>query len=199
MNIAILGGSFDPPHKGHSIIAKRLLKSNYFDQIWLMPCYQHPFIKKLSGADKRFQMTKYLTNNNMKVSDLEIKKKTISYSIHTLKFLAKKYPKDKFCWIIGTDQIKSLAKWKKWKEIINNFKLIVVPRSGYKKAEKELKGISKQVLSPKNIVLIDRKRFPPIYISSTLIRKKIKEKKPISNLVPKKIEQYIMQHKLYNE
>jgi len=199
MNIAILGGSFDPPHKGHAVIARRLLKSNYFDQIWFMPCYQHPFIKNPLSPDKRFEMTKFLENDNIKVSDFEIRKKTVSYSINTLGFLAKKYPKDKFCWIIGTDQIESLTKWKKWKEIINNFKLIIIPRSGFKKAEKELKNITEQVLSPKNIILIDRRKFPPVYVSSTLIRKKIKEKKSISNLVPKKIEQYIIQHKLYNE
>jgi nicotinate-nucleotide adenylyltransferase len=187
MKIAVLGGSFDPPHKGHVIIARRLLALFHFDEIWFMPCYQHPFNKNLSSPDQRLEMTKYLENDLVKVSDLEISKKTISYTIDTLRFLTKKRPQDKFCWVIGTDQLSSFTKWKKWKEIVNNYTLIVVPRTGFKKAEQ----------GRKNIVLINRKKFPPIYISSTLVKKRIKENKSISNMVPKKVEEYIIQNKLY--
>lgn len=197
MNIAILGGSFDPPHLGHQATAKRLLKLFKFDQIWLMPCFAHPFNKNLLAPDKRLEMTKYLENGNVKVSDLEIRKKTISYTINTLNNLTTQYPNDRFCWVIGTDQVGNFTKWREWQEIINKFKLIVVPRTGFIKAQKELKNIGKLVIVPKNIVLIDRKRFPPIYVSSILTRKKIKEKKSISNFVPKKIEEYIIQNKLY--
>lgn len=197
MNIAILGGSFDPPHKGHQATAKRLLKLFNFDEVWLMPLFQHPFSKNLSAPDKRLAMTKYLESAKVKVSDLEIRKKTISYTIDTLNNLTTQYPNDRFCWVIGTDQVNNFTKWKKWQEIINNFKLIVVPRTGFTKAQKGLKNIGKLVAVPKNIILIDRKKFPPIYISSILTRKRIKEKKSISNLVPKKIEEYIIQNNLY--
>ncbi len=197
MNIAILGGSFDPPHKGHTTIAHRLLKLYHFDQVWLMPCYQHPFNKNLSMPDKRLEMTKYLENGKVKVSDLEIRKKTISFSIDTLNLLTSRYPNDLFSWVIGTDQVHDFTKWKNWQEIINKFRLIVIPRTGFREAEKELKNIAKQVDVPKNIALIDRKTFPPIYISSTLTRKKVKEKKSISNMTPKKVEKYIMENKLY--
>jgi nicotinate-nucleotide adenylyltransferase len=197
MNIAILGGSFDPPHKGHVTIAKRLMKLHRFDQIWLMSCYQHPFNKNLSAPEKRLEMTSYLANCKIKVSDLEINQKNISYSIDTLRFLAKKFPQDNFSWVIGTDQVKDLPKWKEWKEIVNNFKLIVVPRAGFKKAEKDLQALRKLVSFPKNIILIDRKTFPPVYISSTLTRQRIKKNKSISNMVPKKIEKYLTEHNLY--
>lgn len=197
MNIAILGGSFDPPHKGHATIAKRLLKIFHFDQIWLMPLFRHPFSKNLLDSDERLKMTRCLGNANIKISDLEIKKKTISYTIDTLKFLAKKNPKDIFCWVIGTDQVNDFKKWKNWQEIISKFRIIVVPRTNFKKAKKQLKDIARQVNVPKNIVLVDKKKFTPIYVSSTLTRKKIKEKKLISNLVPRKVEEYIIQHRLY--
>ncbi|MDZ4228516.1 MAG: nicotinate (nicotinamide) nucleotide adenylyltransferase [Candidatus Levybacteria bacterium] len=197
MDIAILGGSFDPPHRGHVVIANKLLKLYHFNQIWLMPLFQHPFNKNLSSPDMRHEMTKCLKNDKVKVSDFEIRKKTISYTIDTLRFLTKKYPQDNFCWIIGTDQVDSFTKWKEWKEIIDNFKLIVVPRTGFKKAEKELENISKLVRAPKNIFLIDKKKFPPIYISSTLIRKKVRKDKSIVSMVPKKVGQYIIDHGLY--
>lgn len=196
MNIAILGGSFDPPHRGHLLVAKRLLKLFGFDQVWFMPCYQHPFSKNLSPEDERFEMTKYLEAKNIKVSDYEVKRKKTSYTIDTLKSFARNQPKDYFSWIIGSDQVKTFTKWKNWQEIIEKFKLIIVPRTGFRQAQKELKNITKLV-SAKNIMLVDKKKFPPIYISSTLARKKIKQKKSIKNLVPKDIENYIIQNKLY--
>jgi nicotinic acid mononucleotide adenylyltransferase len=73
----------------------------------------------------------------------------------------------------------------------------VVPRAGFKKAEKELRNITKQVVANKNIVLLNRDKFPPIYISSTLTRRKIKERKSLKSLLPKKIEKYIIRNKLY--
>jgi len=197
MNIGILGGSFDPPHRGHTAIANRLLKMNCFDQIWLMPCHQHPFTKNLSKPNKRLEMVKFLENKKIIVSDLEINKKTISYSIDTLKALLKKTPKNKFSWIIGTDQVEDFCKWKAWKEIVNNFKLVIVPRINFKKAEEKIKDIRKQVATPENIIFFSKKTFPPVYASSTLVRQRNKEKKSISSLVPKKIEKYIIQNGLY--
>jgi nicotinate-nucleotide adenylyltransferase len=75
MNIAILGGSFDPPHRGHVIIAKRLLKLTNFDEVWLMPLFSHPFNKNLSHPSKRLEMIMFLESGNVKVSDIEIRKK----------------------------------------------------------------------------------------------------------------------------
>jgi nicotinate-nucleotide adenylyltransferase len=197
MKIGVLGGSFDPPHKGHSIIANRLLKLRRFDQVWLTPCYQHPFSKNLSAPGKRLEMTKCLENDKVKVSDLEIKNKTISFTIDTLRFLSKNNPQDTFSWIIGTDQVEDLMRWKNWKEIINNYKLIVVPRAGYRKAETELKNISRRVANPENIILLDKKKFPPIYISSTLARWRIKEGKSLKSMLPKRVGSYIMQNNLF--
>jgi len=197
MNIAILGGSFDPPHKGHVAIANRLLKLFNFQEFWLIPCFQNPFYKNSTSPFKRLEMTKYLEKERTKVLDLEIRKKSINYTIDTLRFLSKRRPKDKFYWVIGTDQVENFTKWKDWKEIINNFKLIIVPRTDFKKAENELKIISKQVAVPENIILIGKNKFPPIYVSSTLVRKQINGGKPITNMVPKKIQKYIIEHSLY--
>jgi len=197
MNIAVLGGSFDPPHRGHQTTSKRLLKLFDFGEVWLMPCFAHPFTKNLSAPANRFEMAKYLESKNIKVSDFELRKKSVSYTIDTLRSLEKMHPKDKFFWIIGSDQVKSFTKWKDWKEIINRFKLVIVPRSSFREANKELKNIAKLVSFPENIILVDKNKFMPIYISSTLIRKKIKEKQSVSNMMPKKVEEYIIQNKLY--
>lgn len=165
MKIAILGGSFDPPHIGHKIIAKQMRKDYKFDQVWLLPCCLHAFSKPLTAPTHRLNMAKMLKEKNIKVSDYEIKRGGISLSIETLIELSKIYPKHKFSWIIGSDQVKDFPKWEGWEEIINVYGLIIA------------------------------KRIPNI--SSTIIRRHVKQKKPISHLVPKSVERYIKKHKLY--
>lgn len=197
MKIAILGGSFDPPHKGHITAAKRLMKLFKFDRIWLMPCYKHPFNKKLSPINCRFKMTKYLEGKNIKTSDFELKRKSVSYTIDTLKSLAKEFPKDQFFWVIGYDQIKTFKKWKDWKEIIEKFKLIIVPRNNLEKTGQQLKEILKKVKNKENVVVVDKKNFPPIRISSSMIRNRIKKGEKIEGFVPKNIKSYIIRHRLY--
>lgn len=197
MNIAVLGASFDPAHNGHLTIARNILRSQKANKVILMPVNIHPFAKKLTSPRHRLNMAKLLEEENIEVSDLEIKRGKISYTIDTLNELKKLYPKDHFVWIIGEDQIKNFTKWKDWREIINKFKLVIVPRTGFKKAGKELKNIAKLVSFPSHIILVNKNKFAPIYISSTLIRKKIKEKKSVSNMMPKKVEEYIIKHRLY--
>ena len=128
MNIAVLGSSFDPAHNGHLKAARNILKSKMVDKIILMPVNIHPFAKKLIKPSHRFSMAKMLEEKNISVSDLEIKRGKISYTIDTLNELKKLYPKDHFVWIMGEDQIKNFTKWKSWQEIISDFGLIVVPR-----------------------------------------------------------------------
>jgi nicotinate-nucleotide adenylyltransferase len=197
MKIAILGGSFDPPHKGHVLLSKQLLKTLMLDQIVLMPCFQHPFNKNLSPAGVRFKMAKFLEEKSIGVSDLEIKKKRPSYSIETLVELSKNNPGNAYNWIIGVDQVKDFMKWKEWKRIIDNFGLIIVPRKTTDNIELYLSKMKKQIVHPENIVVLNEKSFSPINISSTEIRKKIQKNKSISNLVPKGVEKYIIQRKLY--
>ncbi len=165
MTIAVLGASFDPSHNGHLTIAENVLKSQKADKVILMPVNIHPFAKKLSNASHRLAMAKLLAGNNIEVSDLEIKRGKISYTIDTLNELKKLYPEDHFSWIIGSDQLEKFSKWKSWQYIVNDFGIIVAPRD-----------------NP---------------VSSSEIRKKIKERKTIKNLVPEKVEEYIMKNKLY--
>lgn len=184
MNIAVLGASFDPSHNGHLKIANNVLKSQKADKVILMPVNIHPFAKKLTKAYHRLKMAKMLEGKNIEVSDLEIKRGKISYTIDTLNQLKKLYPKDLFVWIIGEDQIKNFTKWKDWQKIIKDFGLIVVPRD-----------ISHE--NQKNIIILNVKDFPPLDISSSEIKKRIKEGKSIKNLVPKVVENYIIRNKLY--
>lgn len=188
MNIAVLGASFDPSHNGHLTIIKNVLKSQKADKVILMPVNIHPFAKKLTSPHHRLNMAKMLEGNNIEVSDLEIKRDKVSYTIDTLNELKKLYPKDKFVWIIGEDQIKNFTKWKDWQKIVSDFGLIIVPRDTRPHLRGETRG---------NIIILNAKDFPPLDVSSSEIKKKIKEGQSIKNLVPKEIENYIIQNKLY--
>ena len=170
MNIAILGGSFDPPHNGHLFVAKQMLKNKNCDKVILMPVFKHPFGKLLTDPEHRLAMTRLLEDKNIEVSDFEIKRKKISYSIDTLNALKKLAPHDDFVWVIGKDQIGDFEKWKNWREIKEEFGLIVVPRTPIDVSSSEI-----------------RKRINPPDGG----------RKSISGMVPEKIESYIIHHKLY--
>jgi len=197
MKVAVLGGSFDPPHKGHVAVAKKLIKLFKLNEIWLMPCYNHPFNKILSKDTDRLEMTKYLEGKNIKISGFELERKNTSYTIDTLKSLAKMYPKTEFFWIIGSDQIRNFTKWKEWKEILTKYRLIIIPRNTIRKEKKEIDGLQEMTKTKGNIVIVGKNDFSPIYISSTEIRNRIRNNRPISNMVSKNVEKYIREHDLY--
>nr|MBP9719374.1 adenylyltransferase/cytidyltransferase family protein [Candidatus Levybacteria bacterium] len=92
MKIAILGGSFDPPHVGHLLVAQQIKRLLNIDQVWLMPTYSHPFNKSLSTSAHRLAMVKLLEDDTIKASSFEIQKKGVSYTIDTLKALTKEHP-----------------------------------------------------------------------------------------------------------
>ncbi len=192
MRIVILGGSFDPPHNGHLILAREVVKQLSIEQVWLIPCFAHAFEKKLTRAEHRLAMIKLLETENIKVSDYEIQKGGISYSIETITELAKAFPNHSFSWVIGSDQVKDFPKWEGWREIISTFGLVIVARG----KEENIENKTKEVLRTlSNIRFLYATNIPDI--SSTVIREKIKNNESISNLVPKSVKEYIIKHQLY--
>src|SRR5579862_1050382 len=119
MKIGILGGSFDPPHFGHLLIAQQVIEQAGLDQVWLIPVFntaaQHKiFQKKLSSSENRFFMSKLLENKKIKASDFEINKNKKSLTIETLKKLTKEYPEHTFYWILGSDRLPTFHLWDDW-------------------------------------------------------------------------------------
>src|SRR6185369_9653220 len=110
MKIAVLGGSFDPPHLGHLFIASQVKELLHMDEVWLMPLYQKTkqdkiFHKSITDTNHRLAMTKFLKNAFIKVSDFEIKNNPSSYTLITLQKLQETYPEHEFYWILGSDQL----------------------------------------------------------------------------------------------
>lgn len=181
MKIGIYGGSFNPIHNGHINIAKLVQKSLNLDLLIIVPVGNHSSknTKMLSG-ELRVQLCKKVFENENKiiVSDIEVQKNRVSYSIETLKELRKLYgQKNEYYEIIGEDLVKEFESWKNYEEILELSKIVICKRKGYK-----------NILNNKKIISLNT----PFYEeSSTIIREKIIKKESISGLVPKEIEEIV--------
>jgi len=196
MKIAVLGGSFNPPHYGHLMVASEVLKRG-FDEVWLMPCFKHAEEKPEIPAKHRLAMTriavKTLQNKRIKASGLEIRflKKT-NYTADTVKLLKKRFPNDEFAWVFGSELVKNFPHWGKWNELRKALPLVIYPRPGFKKpSEKFLKSLNaKLVFVPPD--------FKKSGISSTEVRKLLSEKNArVKKLVPPQVFLYLTKNGLY--
>jgi nicotinate-nucleotide adenylyltransferase len=181
MKIALFGGSFDPPHLGHLAVADALVNQKLADEVWFVPCANHPFGKEMGDAKHRLAMLKVMGKH--KVYEYELKKSTPSYAIETLEHAVEQFPNHSFSWVIGSDQVAEFHRCHRYHDILNNFTVYVYPREGYE-TETALPGMI--LLSGKKIAL-----------SSTEVRAAVKNKQLIREMVPQKVDQYIQRHNLY--
>ncbi len=168
-NIGILGGSFDPPHKGHLFISKKSLKLFHLNKvIWAItkrnPLKKSPYF----SLELRKRMCRKLIKGNKKIQfryfENKIKSKT-TFSL--IKYLKKKYNYNIF-FIIGSDNLISLHKWKKYKDLIKMTKFIVFSRKGFDTKAK--KSVIMKYLNSKNIKFLKKYK---IDVSSTVLRKNL--------------------------
>ncbi len=199
MKIGILGGSFDPPHIEHWLIAEQVKDILGLDEVWIMPCCHHPLNKHLfSSSQNRYNMVKLMDHNKIRASDFEVKKGDPSYTIETLEALYEKHPNDQFFWIIGSDTLKDFQKWRRWQELVQKYYLVIFPRETFLEhlTEKVLRSLNLKSI-PDNITILHSPELILTNLSSTLIRKRVKEGKSIKYLVTKEVEEYIKNNKLY--
>ena len=183
--IGCLGFSANPPHLGHSEVARLFLRKKLVDEIWLIPCFAHPFNKELASVEHRWRMAKLLEGKRIKVSDIEIARGGKSYTIDTVRELYVKYQDCEFSWIIGSDIVKtkSCKKWKDWGKLRELIDFLVIVRPGY-----EIKKL------PTGFIFAGRATKN---ISSTEIREKVRCGLPIDGLAPPAVKEYIEKHNLY--
>lgn len=203
MKIAILGGSFDPPHLGHILIANQVIEKVGVDQVWLMPNYSTSahakvFQKKLSPVEDRLNMARLLENEKIKASDFEIQNNKDSITIITLEMLGKQYPEHTFYWITGSDKLETFHLYDRWEDIISKHQLIIFPREHMLwHLEKRVKEALQLQTIPENVIVLHNKELILTNASSTAIRERVKKGLPIDFIVRPTIEAYIKKHKLY--
>lgn len=187
MKVAILGGRFDPPHIGHFLIAQQILDYNsQIKKVLMIPANIHQWKKSEASPNQRFEMLKLLNLNAIEISDVEIKRGGVSYSVDTINEIKRQFGYEIF-WVVGSDILQELSKWKKSEDLIRNAKFLVFPRDPYTLPSNLPEGF--EVIKNPNLVTTN--------ISSTLIKWRIKNKLSITNFVPKQIEEYIYSNNLY--
>ena len=166
--IGILGGSFDPAHKGHLIISKIALRKIKLKKIYWIVAKKNPFKKKpLYSLEKRLSLARKITKNTKKINILYLDDVIkSSRSIEVIKYILKKYKTKDIYFIIGSDILLELHKWKSWKRIVNLTKLIVFSRKGYDRNRKD--SVVAKYLNNKKITYIKNKI---INISSSSLRR----------------------------
>lgn len=197
MKIAVYGGAFNPVHLGHIEIVKFLSEKTDFDKIIIIPSKfsPHKSNKELVDDAHRMNMCELAFKNidKCEVSDIEIKRDKISYTIDTLVELKTIYPFDDLHLVCGSDMFLSLLNWRKPDEILKRASVFAFIRDN---ESIEIMNEQKQAIKNKGVkVEICEIKVPPY--SSTQIREAIKEEKPFDKFVSKEIFEYILENNLY--
>lgn len=188
MRIGILGGTFDPIHEGHLALARAALKQFQLDRVVFVPAFQPPFAKfhSLTPADKRFEMVRLAISGepSFEISDCEIKRGGVSYTVDTIRYFRQKYPSPhELFFIIGGDWAERLSEWKDIGTIFSLSYFVVAERPGYK-FEK----------LPSQVKILD---FAPLDISATKIRESFSRGDKTIRSIPEKVKNFICANCLY--
>jgi len=174
INIALFGGSFDPPHIGHEQIVQTVLAQINIDKLFIIPTYLNPFKNKFHLTPKvRLELIKQLFKDNIKINicDFEIKQQRAVSTFETINFLKTKYSIDKIYLIIGADNLKNIHLWYNFNQLKNLVEFVVISRENHMTKHNDFKTL--------NIHL-------DIDISSSQLRKKMDLK-----YIPKKIQKKV--------
>lgn len=187
MHIGILGGSFDPPHIGHLLVARQTREIAILDQVWLMPYFAHNWDTTVTPANHRLAMAKLLEEDGINVSDEEIKRKEKSYTIDTVRRLKSKFSSHEFFWIVGSDVLPEFNRWKNYKKLPKEVSFLVFPRNGHPLPDRLPQGFT-PVISPELVTS---------NISSTIVRKRITKGLSVSGMISGGVISYIQRTTLY--
>jgi nicotinate-nucleotide adenylyltransferase len=187
IKIGILGGTFNPPHIGHLVLAQESLNKLKLDKVIFIPTYLSPHKKiKNDNAYMRHKMAVLACKGNPKfeVSGIELKKRDVSYSVNTLREFKKRYgEKAELFFIAGSDSLNELESWKDIDEVLKLVKFVVANRPNFpiEKLKRKVKLIE----------------VPALDISSFMIRNRVHNSQPIKYLVPESVRKFIIRHRLY--
>lgn len=190
MKIGIMGGSFNPIHVGHAIIANYMMQNSGLDRLWLMVSPENPFKTghKMASGMHRLRMTEMVSRHidGVETSAFEFQMPRPSYTIDTLNALQEKFPDDEFYLIIGADNWASFDRWRSPEEIVSRFHIIIYPRQGY------------EVVIPdklkERVTLVEA---PLIEVSSSYIRSQLEQLKNMCFYLPEEVYDYVVRNRLY--
>lgn len=185
MNIAILGGRFDPPHLWHYWAAQQILENvKGMDQVWLLPDYSNAFKPIVASVTERIEMLHYLETGRIRLSTIAVAKEVITYTIQIVQELTKD-PYNRYYWVVGSDVTAEFTRWRDYQKLAKLIEFLVFPRKDYpiKTLPPEFHRV------PGNLLLSN--------ISSSLVRERVKKELPVTGLVFPEVEEYIRKKNLY--
>lgn len=199
MNIGIMGGTFNPVHSGHIAFIKAFTSQIQLDICYVIPARRSPFRmnEPLAEDQHRLNMLKLACEDipNVIVSDMEIKREGLSFTIDTISEIQQVHPGAQLFLLIGEDQAHRFKEWKQWDELLASVQLCIVQRTQNANMHALIDELIKDVNCKMPIVL----NSPLFHVSSTLIRESTKNGISIEHLVPESVETYIREHHLYSD
>ena len=195
MRTGIFGGSFNPPHLGHLIIAESVRDQFLLDRVVWIPGFSPPHKQhlRLEAPRHRLKMTRLATASNpfFEVSEIEMERKGTSYTIDTVKTLHRQHADDALFLIIGGDSLREFMTWRSPEQLAKLTTLLV-----FKRPEPSIESTEAESLYPDSILFADA---PLIEISSYNIRRRIREGKSVRYFLPESVREYIAREKLYRD
>lgn len=203
LSVGLMGGTFDPIHMGHLVTAEEVRIQFGLDRVIFVPSGHPPHkeTRKVSDQEHRYLMTVLatITNPFFTVSRVEIDRPpgTATYTIDTVRYFHEYFGKQaKLYFITGADAILEILTWKDYRELLSISSFIAATRPGY--CLSKLKDSIGEVC-PEALLSIHVLEIPAVAISSTLIRQRVAEGKPIKYLTPESVTQYIIKNGLYRD
>jgi len=191
MDIGLFGGSFNPPHVAHLVVAEIARDQLGFDEVWWIPnaTPPHKSHDELAAVEHRLAMTRRAIagNPSFRVSEIEVGREGVSYTVDTLRVLQDEHPDTDFGLLLGSDSLDHFGEWHRPDEIMERVPLVVYKRP----------GIIEDVPEPR---FANRVRFvsaPVMEVSGTEIRSRRRAGRSIRYLVPETVRSYIREHNLY--
>ncbi|MCQ2008470.1 MAG: nicotinate-nucleotide adenylyltransferase [Sporolactobacillus sp.] len=189
--IGIFGGTFDPPHLMHLLIAEEALEACELDQVWFLPSYQPPHVhekKARASAKQRADMVRLsiMDNEQFAVCTAELERKGKSYTVDTFRGLKKTYPDDDFYFILGADMVDDLPTWHQVDELCRLTSFIAFKRPGYPEAHPDFADVH----------YID---MPKVDLSSSFLRERLKSGRSCRYFIKDAVINYIKERGLYED
>ncbi|MBI5213272.1 MAG: nicotinate-nucleotide adenylyltransferase [Nitrospirae bacterium] len=209
MRIGILGGTFNPIHFGHLRAAEEARDKTGLDKVVFVPSGNPPLkTADTIDASDRYIMTKLATDSNVDfvVSDVELRQEEKSYTVNTIQRLREIYPEDELFFILGIDAFMDMPNWWLPDVLMSMVDFILVTRPGFDMADVEKSPYIKdwqragedflRLVSGKKVIPV---QVTPMDISSTEIRRLLREGRSVKYLLPEPVERYIYSHNLYRQ
>jgi nicotinate-nucleotide adenylyltransferase len=185
--IGVLGGTFDPIHLGHLVVASEVCAVLDLDRVILVPAHQQPFKDSTGHAtpEQRLAMCRLAVegDDRLEVSDVDVARGGVTYTVDTLADIAAEHPDAELFFIAGADAVSRLSEWRDPARLMKLARFVGVARQGH----------AVPALSPPHLVV----DTPEVGVSSTEVRRRRRAGAPVRYLVPDAVAAYIVQHALY--